>query len=42
MDLQKHIKYKHSERFEYQCDECDFKTKSISSIKGHIVKTHPV
>ena len=41
-DLQKHIRLMHNERYEYQCNECEFKTKDINHIKRHMLKFHLV
>jgi len=40
-DLNKHINLKHDEnRTEYSCDECEFKTKDVNSMKRHMLKFH--
>ena len=41
-DLQKHVQLMHSERSEYQCNECEYKTKNINHIKRHMLKFHLV
>jgi hypothetical protein len=33
---------KHNERFEYQCNVCDFKSKDLNLIKKHMVNIHMV
>lgn len=41
-DLQSHVNLKHIERYEYQCNECEFKSKDLSNIKKHMLKFHLV
>jgi hypothetical protein len=40
--LQKHVTLKHNERYEYQCNECEFKSKDLNAIKRHMLKFHIV
>ncbi len=40
MDLQKHIKLKHNDRVEYQCNQCEFKTKDCANFGRHCLKFH--
>ncbi|RNA22493.1 histone H4 transcription factor [Brachionus plicatilis] len=39
-DLQKHINLKHIERFEYECNECVYRSKDLDRIRKHMLKHH--